>query len=151
MRLILEAVVTKAVSPIKCEGDSCVVAATKLNTAQNVWGITSLPDGTTTKTLVAAVLASRYPDNVFVLTDRLRQEVKAFAASIQGKGGVITIIGSHSHTTHDANGVKMANERALAIMNELKRLGVKAEIKFVQVDAKTVKGGLAGATTTWRA
>lgn len=126
-----------------------MIAASKLNTAQSFFDVTTLQNGETTRTLVAAVFASRYPDNVFVLNDRFRKEIGAFAKSIKGKGGVITIVGSHSKSSHDAYGVKMANERARAIMNELKKLGAKARINLIKVNAKTVKGGLAGATATW--
>ncbi|OIQ74333.1 hypothetical protein GALL_440190 [mine drainage metagenome] len=57
--------------------------------------------------------------------------------------------GSHSQGSHDAYGVKMADGRAGAIVKEFKRLGVKARINLIEVNAKTVKGGMAGANVTW--
>lgn len=43
----------------------------------------------------------------------------------------------------------MADGRAGAIVKEFKRLGVKARINLIEVNAKTVKGGMAGANVTW--
>ena len=149
VKLELESAVSGKTSAVKCGGQSCVIAATKANTTQSFFSITTLGGGQTAKTLVAAIFASRYPNNVFALNSSFRKEIGAFVKTIKGKGGVITIIGSHSQSSHDAYGVKMANLRAQGIVKEFKALGAKARINFIKVNAKTVKGGLAGATATW--
>ena len=126
-----------------------MIAATKPNTAQGIVEVTTDRKGKTSRSLIAAVFASRYPDNVSALNNKFEKEVTAFATEIKGKRGVITVVGSHSHGSHDAYGVNLANARARGIMAELKKLGVKARINLVQVTAKSVKGGVAGANATW--
>ena len=147
--MLLRASVTGKASPIRCGRQSCVIAATKPNTAQGIVQVITDRNGKTSSLLIAAVFASRYPDNEFELNKKFDKEEKAFATEIKGRRGVVTIIGSHSHASHDAYGVNRANARAQSLKADFKKLGVKARIDLIVVTAKTVKGGVAGANATW--
>ncbi|HUW78316.1 MAG TPA: hypothetical protein VMV52_06155 [Candidatus Nanopelagicaceae bacterium] len=150
VEMIMRASRTGATTPIPCKRTTCVIAATKLSTAQTLSAVTTVQNSEAVTEIVAAFMTSVYPDNIFIPSRRLLTEVKAFAKSIKGRGGVVTIVGSHSYGLHDAHGVRMANLRAKVIAQELRKLGVKARINRIKVTAKTVKGGLAAAVATWR-
>jgi hypothetical protein len=63
--------------------------------------VTTDRKGKTLRSLIAALFASRYPDNVFALNKKSEKDL------------------------HDAYGVNLANARARGIMSEFKKLGVR--------------------------
>jgi hypothetical protein len=150
VELIMKASRTGATRLIPCRNSACVIGATKLSIAQTLSAVTTFQNGEAVTKVVAAFMTSVYPDNIHLPNRRLLREIKAFAKSIKGRGGIVTIVGSHSYASHDAYGVRMANLRAKVVAQELRKLGVEARINRIKVTAKTVQGGLAAAVATWR-